>query len=238
MLVAVLADIHANNLALQKVLDDCRALGIERFVVLGDSIGYYYWPAEVLIALENTKEALIIQGNHERMFGNCQQNPQSFGTLDKRYQRGMQAARDRLDENQKNFLLSLPASRRLTIDGVDCLLSHGSPQDQDCYVYPDASNELLDACARTGAEFSFTGHTHYPFVGSRNNTTIVNPGSVGQPRDIGALASYAILNTNNRTIVHRRVAFDYERLLAKAVEEDDPNIEYLRKLMGRGRGNT
>ena len=66
MKIAVLSDIHGNNLALKLVLDEARILGVERLFILGDIVGYYYHPEEVIHLLNDWHKEMI-QRNHESM---------------------------------------------------------------------------------------------------------------------------------------------------------------------------
>lgn len=90
------------------------------------------------------------------------------------------------------------------------------------YLYPDCSLKQIDLC-NTTHDFTIFGHTHHPFMHIGHKTQIINPGSVGQPRDYGSLASYAIVNTKNNVVVFRRVPFKTEKIV-QAVKNRDPKV--------------
>jgi predicted phosphodiesterase len=81
-------------------------------------------------------------------------------------------------------------------------------------------------------DFVLLGHTHHSFYFQNNNTTVINPGSVGQPRDIGNLASYAIINTQNKTSQIRKVYFEIKEIVDEC-KRRDPEINYLQDVLKR-----
>ena len=83
-------------------------------------------------------------------------------------------------------------------------------------------NIILGLADFNNYDFIFTGHTHYPVVFSKEGMIIANPGSVGQPRDVGSLASYAILNTNNKALSY--IFNQYN--LKKKISINEFNKEY------------
>ncbi len=83
---------------------------------------------------------------------------------------------------------------------------HGSPRNDDEYVYPWAADETIVRTA--GAPFVILGHTHLPMALRFRSGLVVNPGSVGQPRDRDPRAAWGILDLSRRTFEFRRVAYD------------------------------
>jgi predicted phosphodiesterase len=83
-------------------------------------------------------------------------------------------------------------------------------------------------------DFILLGHTHHPFSYSRGGKTVLNPGSVGQPRDVGNLASWAVIDTSNRSVVHRRTLFDVASV-AEEARRIDPAVPYLADVLRRKR---
>lgn len=234
MIIAVLSDIHGNITALNAVLDDCKRYKVDRWFVLGDVVGYYYWPAEVLQQLALCNEVDMIQGNHERLLKLAIDSETERQKIRKKYGSGIDVAIETLSDEQKNQLCELPLSKIMSIDKINFLLCHGSPFDGDKYIYPNAEQSLLEQCSLPNVDFVFMGHTHYPFVTYLNNCILANPGSVGQPRDIGNLASYLIVDTANKTIVFRRVAFDAASIIAEAAVRDT-TLPYLQHIFYRHR---
>jgi len=231
MKVAVLSDIHGNSVALEAVLAEAEKAGVEHLLTLGDFVGYYYRPDEVLAQLAKFNTTMI-RGNHETMMEAARDDEQSAEKIRARYGSGVNVALKKLSEEQVAELLALPQTSIVTLDGVRFLLAHGSPWDNNEYIYPDTDEAVHRKCAAEEADFVLLGHTHYPFMYARDGAVVLNPGSVGQPRDTGNSASWAIIDTNNRSVVHKRTMFDITALLEEA-ERIDPDIQYLRDVLKR-----
>jgi len=237
--IAVLADIHANIFALEGVIEDLLRNNCKAVYVLGDMIGYYYWPERVLQTLQDlaqntpVEHCHFIKGNHEVLLDKAQQDDNVRQTYLKKYGHGLEHCFSKLSNTQRDWLTKLPTSNFLTIDNLKIALFHGSDQNVEEYIYPDCTPDRIEHIGN-GQDFVFLGHTHYPVVFQNNGCLIANPGSVGQPRDIGGLASYMILNTQTKSLAHRRVPFSTTSVI-KSAKQYDPNLPYLRDIMTRNR---
>ncbi|MBL1140626.1 MAG: metallophosphoesterase family protein [Proteobacteria bacterium] len=196
MRLALLADIHGNHFALQAVLDSIKRHEVGKLLIAGDFLGYYFWPREVLELL-SAWDVNAIRGNHEDMFVKAGKSPEFLEHVNANYGEGLQVALDTLTSDQINWLENLPHSLEFDTGGSKILLCHGSPWDPDEYIYPDADNEIFEKCAQTGYDWIILGHTHYPMINRSLNATIVNPGSVGQPRNRQPGAQWALLDTES-----------------------------------------
>ena len=132
-----------------------------------------------------------------------------------------------------DFLTESPDSKLLVIDDVSISLNHGSPFDQDYYLYPDTDAGYLNACENS-CDFVFVGHSHYPFVHKLASGLLINVGSVGQSRNKGGVASWCVLNTVNKTIEMRSTLYDIS-ILQKEVLQSDPDIPYLFEILKRNK---
>lgn len=231
MKIAVLSDIHGNRVALKAVLEEVRQAGIDRIFVLGDFVGYYYRPDEVLAQLAPFNTTMV-RGNHETMMEVSQHDEQAAEKVRAKYGSGVSQALKKLSAEQVSELLALPETARVTEDGVTFFLCHGSPWDNDEYIYPDADESVFLKCLNEDADFILLGHTHRPFMYARDGKVVLNPGSVGQPRDVGNLASWAIIDTSNRSVMQRRTAFDTAPV-AEEAKRIDPEVPYLVEVLAR-----
>jgi putative phosphoesterase len=231
MKVALLADIHANSDAFSAVYDDLEKLGVEQILVVGDLVGYYYAPRTIVERLREDRRVICIRGNHEDILTSCRTDPSAAQQYQRKYGSGYQKCVETLDLEMLDWLEHLPVSRKIEFDGVSFYMCHGGLEDTDRYIYPDADVSEL---ARNYSRCTFTvfGHTHYPFMHHLDGRVMVNPGSVGQPRDRGGLASYAVVDTHSLTVQPRRVPFDIAPLVA-AAQRFDPHIPYLWKIHER-----
>lgn len=226
MKVALLSDIHANAPALGAVLSEARALKVERLIVTGDNVGYYYQPAETLRLLDEWQWDGI-RGNHEDMLLQWQQG-QGRDRVVRRYGSGIAEAARQLMPAEIDRLTGMPYTREVRIGERRALLCHGSPWDPELYVYPDADDSIRSKMAAAEVDLVVFGHTHYPVVwaDNRDGTLVANPGSVGQPRDRSAGSSWALWDSAANKIDLRRTRYD-PRPVQKQARDRDPLLPYL-----------
>lgn len=222
MRIAVLSDIHANLPALEAVVSDLPS--VDQVWVLGDTVGYGPQPNEVITTLQ-AMGARAVLGNHDGA---------AIGMVDAKdfnpdARTAIEWTAETIDANTRAYIATLPEVRR---DG-DLTAVHGSPRDPiwEYITGPDVAAANLDAF---DTRLCLFGHTHLPVayraVDGRVEGThglpgepmrlngaraLLNPGSVGQPRDGMSGAAYAILDTNGNpdtdTFEFRRVRYDIDR---------------------------
>jgi len=233
MKIAILSDIHGNSVALQAVLSQVKQLGVQRLFVLGDMVGYYYHPKQVLKML-SAFDTTMVQGNHEVMLDEAQKDPAKATMIKGKYGSGISVALEELSREEVDMLAHLPQKRTVDIDGVTFLLCHGTPWDYNQYVYPDAPKEMLERCASQGVDVVLQGHTHYPLEYKGVGGLLLNPGSVGQARDIGRRASWILFDTSNRKPEFVRTPFDILGVMDEA-RAKDPGVPYLAEVLERSK---
>ena len=204
MNVGVLSDIHANRIALEAVASDLPA--VDRLLCAGDVVGYNPWPGDCVEWVRD-REVPTVMGNHDRAVAS--------GTafrFNGMARAGVAHASEQLTDDQIEWLRDLPEERTL-LDGRVRVV-HGHPEDPDRYTYPrEFGPDLLD-----GAEALVMGHTHVQHHEVYEGGVVLNPGSVGQPRDGDPDAAYAVLDLDDPSVEERRVSYDVERVI-EAVEE-------------------
>ena len=231
MKLALLGDIHGNHLALQAVLAAASSSGVEKLLITGDLVGYYYAPLKVLEMLQPW-DRHIVRGNHEDMLNSARFDPAFLAQVDVRYGSGLRTAIEQIDAEQLDELCNLPHPLELVIDGCKILLCHGAPWDVDQYVYPDAVPEMLERCAKHDFDLVVMGHTHYPMQHAIGKTLLVNPGSVGQPRNRQPGAHWAIFDTHNRSHEFHQEQYDSSALVQEC-HQRNPELPYLAKALTR-----
>ena len=195
---------------------------------LGDLVGYGADPnAIVEWARENV--TAVIRGNHDRVsVGGDPGEPDGMDTFNPAAQASTLWTRNALLPENRAYLERLPRGP-LPYEGLD--LVHGSPVDEDEYVV--TASDAAPLFELLGAPVTFFGHTHRQgaFRMSRRAVTqiapegtlafepeyfyLVNPGSVGQPRDGDPRAAYALYSPEERAVEFCRVAYDVDRAAAK-----------------------
>jgi putative phosphoesterase len=225
MRIALLGDIHGNSFALAAVLAAARAARVEKLLITGDFVGYYFWPREVMDMLRDWDIAAV-RGNHEDMLVEALSAPASLEKINTDYGSGLNVAIETLTPAQLDWLCQLPHPRSFEFDGRSLLLCHGSPWDVNQYVYPDAKTDLLESCAEPGHDWVVMGHTHYPMVEKVGKTVLVNPGSVGQPRNRIPAAHWAFLDTVSQELSLMTAPYDVAPVVALAAQRH-PKLPYL-----------
>jgi putative phosphoesterase len=231
MKLGVLSDIHGNYYALAEVLKKAKKENVEHLLILGDIVGYYYHPDKILELLSEWSFDLI-KGNHEIILEDMISNPSLRDSIRLKYGSGHQEAIIKLTSEQLTFLRSLPETKSVISNGVSILMCHGSPWSNDFYIYPDCSREILAKCDSEHHDFVLIGHSHYAFAVNNTNSVLLNPGSVGQSRQEGGKANWAILNTSNMCFQLLSTDYHVDKLINE-VNEKDAEITYLREVLIR-----
>lgn len=231
MLIAILGDIHGNADALRAVLDAARQDGVEKLLVTGDLVGYYFSPRQVLELLEPWDKC-VVRGNHEIMLAEARACSTRLAEIEDRYGSGIRIALNELSEAQLDALCGLPHPLQLSIDACSILLCHGAPWNLEEYIYPDAPQGVVDRCIDEATDIVVTGHTHYPMLRKFGKRVLMNPGSVGQPRDRQPGAAWALLDSASGQISLRRQTYDMQLLIDEA-RHRHPELPYLAEVLCR-----
>ncbi|WP_058366958.1 metallophosphoesterase family protein [Haloparvum sedimenti] len=220
MPIGLISDIHANLPALEAVLADMPP--VDTVVCAGDVVGYNPWPAECVERVREVCDA-VVQGNHDRNV----ETPHRY-RANRMAEAGLELAKAELSATQREWLSDLPRTATLA---EEFLLVHDHPEHQDKYVYPGEFPTLrryLDD--RAGVVI---GHTHVQHEATVDNRLIVNPGSVGQPRDGTAGAAYAVLHPEDRSVDLHRTDYDVDGVVSRIEGSDLPDGTGTRLLDGR-----
>jgi predicted phosphodiesterase len=217
----VVSDLHANAEALRAVLSRVRRKKFDCVVCLGDFVGYGAEPNQVLDIMRSLKgPKLYIRGNHDRVVALLDEG-QGFNAPAKV---AAHWTRDHLSAPNRRFLEKLPLG---PLQRENVVLCHGSPEDEDEYVFNEVHASRI--FEQNDAPIVLYGHTHLPVIfwteakgrvrGSavrgeaiyrldRDRRYLINPGSVGQPRDRNPRASFAIVDSRRMTAQFFRVAYN------------------------------
>jgi len=223
VLLAFFADIHANRPAFAACLEAARARGTERFILIGDYVGYGAdpeWTVDTVMGLVE-QGALAVRGNHDQAIGTPSE------TMNAEAQAAIEWTRGRLDAGQRRFLAELP----LMLTEDDRLYVHSEASQPPRWRYVRSTTDAARSIAATDARITFCGHIHRPALFSMSVTAKMTSfvpatgvpvqllagrhwlavlGSVGQPRDGNAAASFVTFDTISREITYCRVPYDVE----------------------------
>lgn len=224
MKIGFLGDIHANLEALTAVLEAAAALGVDKYVCIGDIVGYNPNPVECIKLIRGLDTLCIVKGNHDEYAAGdiplTAFNPQAAAAIE--------WTRRQLSEADRQWLRQLPYKQDVytgSIPPARFTAVHASLEDPHHYGY------IFDRCTAAASlqyqwmPLCFVGHTHTPmaFIKRQNDIFsgaygkldiaddckyIINVGSVGQPRDRNPRAAFAIYDVDQATVTLHRVEYD------------------------------
>ena len=209
MRIMVISDLHANLAALEAVTQE----RFDRLICLGDLVGYGPAPNEVIRFIRE-HAFVAIRGNHDNALAlnvdcHCSHVNKALAEATLAYHRTV------LEDENLDWLRTLPTSAQFKLDGYRFATVHATPRDQ-LYGYeitPDLpDDQLRGEIEGVKADFILLGHTHLPMVRGIGSRVVVNPGSVGQPRDGSPEASYAIIEDG--IVELKRSVYDLHRTVA------------------------
>jgi predicted phosphodiesterase len=236
MRYAVISDIHSNLEAMKAFLELIPEYKIEKVICLGDIVGYNTNPDECAEILSMLRNIEIVRGNHDRAF------------TEKRYDDFSEHARAAIvwtikncRQKTKDFIAGIKKGPKI-IDGVFAVC-HGSPLNEDAYIFNKSSagsafNWMLDKKVNT----LFFGHTHWQklFVmnkpGEISEITskkikikdgfyyLLNPGSIGQPRDRDNRAAFMIFDDQSKIVEPVRFNYSFQKTQEKILANGLPRF--------------
>jgi predicted phosphodiesterase len=244
----VLSDIHSNLEALDAVLRVSAAQRYDAVLVLGDLVGYGADPNAVVDRVRGLDPAAIVRGNHDKVAAGLD-DAEDFNPMAKS---AAHWTRESLTPETFEYLRDLPTGPQIVDDLIE--ICHGSPLDEDLYVVADVDAARSIAVAR--APVCLFGHTHvavsarmdnqrrleidapqghpeFPTAIDAASKYLINPGSVGQPRDGDSRAAYAIADLDRKVVTLYRVAYPIEAAQKKILDAGLPPMLAYRLGMGR-----
>ncbi|HYM51623.1 MAG TPA: metallophosphoesterase family protein [Candidatus Limnocylindrales bacterium] len=235
----MLSDIHANLEALDAVL--AALPPVDQVLVLGDIVGYGPDPNGVIDRLREVP-ARAVRGNHDQ----ATLTPQILEWFNPDAAAALRWTRQVLTPRSQRYLAGLPTLGRL---GVHRFV-HGSPRKPYIFEYILEAEQALEHLERLGDRLCFFGHTHLPRIFTRDGEqtppieaepgwielparALVNPGSVGQPRDGHPESAFAVVDMERPAVRFHRVPYDVARTQARILEAGLPEVEAARLAFGR-----
>jgi len=241
----ILSDIHANLEAMEATIaaaGECDAV-----LVLGDLVGYGADPNAVIERVQSLPNATVIRGNHDKV-GAGVDTVDSFNHLARH---AISWTATELIPEYRQWLAAMPAGPALIDEVVE--ICHGSPFDEDAYIFDEL--DAVRALKVSTRPLCLFGHTHYPITFELSSDSfdsvgaspaeeatiqmrdgckyLINPGSVGQPRDGDPRAAYAIVDTTGRRVELYRTRYRVDEAQSKIVDAGLPDVLAQRLAVGR-----
>lgn len=206
MKLVFISDIHSNSNYLSTIQKQIEEEKADMLFFLGDAIGYYDNPNYILDWLRNIN-AHCIKGNHEKYF---------LDELD--YDKKLENIylvknnKKNISETNKEFINKWPETLDIIIDQKRFLMVHGDIESSENHTYDinTINKELFEKY-----DYYVFAHTHIPLVQYSYGCCIINPGSIGQPRDYTKQSSYIVVDTNTQDITIKKVNLNYEEYCQK-----------------------
>ncbi|HEY8677785.1 MAG TPA: metallophosphoesterase family protein [Candidatus Dormibacteraeota bacterium] len=236
MRVALLSDIHSNLEALDAVIGALP--DVEHILVLGDIVGYGPDPNAVIARLRSVGARAVL-GNHDQ----AMLDPSVLDWFNPHAAAAARWTQTVLTPQSRRYLAGLPKHGRI---GRHRFV-HGSPRKPYIWEYIVDELQALEILVRLGRRFCFFGHTHLPRIFTEEGeqvpdtadwialppSALINPGSVGQPRDGNPQASFAVVDLEAEAVRFFRAPYAVEATQAKIREAGLPEIEGTRLAHGR-----
>ena len=217
----IFTDIHGNVEAMNTVLEFAEKQEIDHYLFLGDIVGYGASPNKVMEKLQSLEPISLIRGNHDKAV--CElETIKSFNPI---AASAILWTQDNISDQNREFLTSIQTGPVRVEDKVT--ICHGAPFDEDFYIFGEF--DAAEAFLHFETQLCFFGHTHFPFIYTENdhivegtfipeNTNwvklekgvryLINPGSVGQPRDRNSKAACAVYDTSKNEMEFHRMEYD------------------------------
>ena len=221
MKFAIIADIHGNLEALQRVLESMKRLGVEKRVCLGDIVGYGPYPNECLELVAANSDITIL-GNHDSV-AIGRESAEGWNNFNA--QKAIEWTSKVLTPESIKFLEGLP----YMVSEPPLLFVHASPWSPADWRYVSSLDDAVDAFSFFTEKICFIGHTHWPIIvvteGEQsfkvseslsytlqpNERILVNDGSIGQPRDRNPLACWCLCDSEKMSVEIIRVGYDISK---------------------------
>jgi predicted phosphodiesterase len=229
------ADIHGNLEALLSILKFVQKKKIDHYIFLGDVVGYGASPNEVIQKLQVLKPLSTVRGNHDKAVCGLD----SIETFNPIAASAIHWTKERITKRSLAFVLRQKKGPLFVDESIT--ICHGAPFDEDYYIFGEF--DATEAFRHIQTPLCFFGHTHFPFVYSEKDGVVegtfmegnavevrlekdvrylINPGSVGQPRDRNPRSACAIYDSETRLIKFFRFEYNIEEAQRKILAERLP----------------
>ncbi len=249
MKFAIISDIHSNLESLEKAIEIIESFSIEKIICLGDIIGYGANPNECLEIVKKYCDQIIL-GNHDEASLSSEHEENHFNSI---ALTSLNWTIDNLNKQSKNFLKKLPYK----VEYNDFLFVHSSPKEFKKWHYILTHHEATVNFKFFHHKICFFGHTHIPYVFIQNptqgffsveenskqydikkiflnkkNKYLINPGSIGQPRDFNPFLSFGIFDSSEYSFQIVRAKYNVRKSAHKILDKNLPEKNAQRLFIG------
>ena len=221
MKICLFSDIHGNNFAFDEFLNYSSNLDIDQYIFCGDIFGYYYGQDDVISKLRNIVNLYAVKGNHDRNYLSIHSKLEEETSFIYKYGSSYDNVVNKISDNNHLFIENLSDYLELNYDGLKIGVFHGCPTNYfNGRVYPDT--KITATKTYENYNYIILGHTHHRMLRKLGSTVVINPGSIGQPRDRNGF-SFATLTLPNGEIQFYEVKWDKSKLVNEIIKNDGYN---------------
>ncbi len=231
----VFSDIHSNLEAFNRLLAITKNKTVDKYIFLGDLVGYGPDPSEIINLFRGLGSVSLIRGNHDKVVADLE----SSSLFNPVAAYSAEWSKTQISEDNLQYLKDIKKGP----DVVDHFITicHGSTFDEDYYVF--SMFDALESFKFIETSIGFFGHTHFPIIYllrnekidvvplnsktriklDRNTKYLINPGSIGQPRDKNPNSSYIIFDSTRRDISFFRFSYNFKKTQKKIINAGLPD---------------
>ncbi|WP_312824200.1 metallophosphoesterase [Epilithonimonas sp.] len=214
--IAVISDIHANLLALEKVMEDIRKREISQIYCLGDLVDFAPWGNEVISLMKNENISCILGNHDERIAFNLPVTPlQHHDDIETESRlSAINYSKQTITKENKNWLSKLPFHIELQYkigkSFKKIMLVHACIDSNEEYIYEsDPKGKIISILKERSIDILVMGHTHQSYVQCHSNILLLNCGSVGRSKESDRKAVYSIITLSEENIDAEIIKIDY-----------------------------
>lgn len=230
MKIVAFSDIHGNLLALKAFIEELKSIKYDLLIFCGDIFGYYYHQDEIIDELSRLPDMIWLRGNHDQFFLDILYKKYDEKAYIEKYGHSYFDLQNKISHRCIEKMKETIASKEISVGNYKIGVFHGTPDNLlEGRLYP--KDEVMNIEAYTKYNLVIMGHTHFKMNRCCNGTWLVNPGSLGQPRD-GKGYGFAIIDTEKESVQFRNVSFDQVVLYAE-IEKNDRDLKKLKDVLDR-----
>lgn len=228
-MIYIISDIHGNYEALKAFFSSIKKTKKYKIYCLGDIVGYYYQANECLNLLRKYK-VNVIKGNHEINLIKSMKSKKLLNKYCEKYGNSYRIFLKKISKKNKFFLKKLSLTKKIKVNNLSILFAHGSPWKNDEYIYENKINKHIKKFKKYNFDICFLGHTHRRMNYRLQNKLIINPGSIGQPRDkLKGKASWVEFDEMKKSIIFKNKKYNSNKLKKQIALYDRDKFAFLSK---------
>ena len=220
MKIIFFSDIHGNLLAMESFCEAIKRIPYDRIIFCGDIMGYGYYADKVCDVMQRL-DIWSVMGNHDQMYIDAFEDKTSEIRLVDKYGASFKDIKTILSEDNRLYIANAKQEIDVEDNGLKIKVIHGSLDNPlNGRIYPDT--DILNTQLYGEYDFIFEGHTHYRMIRRIGKTLVVNPGSIGLPRD-GGKPSFLVFDTESRELFFEECSYDYNSIKLDILQHENEN---------------